>query len=162
MGCDIHVRIECKFKYEGKWVWQDYTPIFKNPYYGIYDKAPEYEEYYIGGRWYKAFALLADVRNSEDITPISRPKGLPDDVSESVKKEYDKWGKDAHSHSYFTLMELEHFCLTHTGIIGDKDDGEPLYAKDILKSYLQALEFVYNNIDPLDKNSIRMVFWFDC
>ncbi|MBR5172396.1 MAG: hypothetical protein IKW14_03225 [Phascolarctobacterium sp.] len=161
MGCDIHVRIECKFKMDGKWVWQDFTPVFKNPYYGKYEHAPEYEEYYIGGRWYKAFALLADVRNYGSITPISLAKGMPDDASEGVMAEYEKWGKDAHSHSYFTLMELEYYCNTHTEIIGEKDDDEPLYAKDLLKSYLQALQFVYNNIDPIDKNSIRMVFWFD-
>lgn len=51
------------------------------------------------------FAFLADVRNDYDIKPLAKPKGLPEDVSDEVKEELDD--SDYHSHSYFTLGDLE-------------------------------------------------------
>ena len=58
-----------------------------------------YEKRIYIGRCYSLFALLANVRNYAEITPISNPRGLPNDVSEIVKEMSDQWGCDGHSHS---------------------------------------------------------------
>lgn len=59
------------------------------------------------GRSYELFALLAGVRNYDYVTPIHSPRGVPSDVSETVRKIIDRWGVDGHSHSYFTVAELK-------------------------------------------------------
>lgn len=92
------MRVEIKKK--GK--WEAVGPVFKNDY----GEAKTEEPY--GGRNYRLFAFLADVRNSQNIVPISEPKGFPKDVSPSLKEELvDYWDGDGHSASYFTLEELE-------------------------------------------------------
>lgn len=111
MGCDIHFYVEKK---EGdRWVSADtWTPDRYEP--GRMEVAWDNRVY--KGRNYDLFAMLADVRNGKGFAgvdtgdgfkPIASPKGLPDDVSPEVKAESDAWGEDGHSHSYFTLAELE-------------------------------------------------------
>jgi hypothetical protein len=68
---------------------------------------------------------------------ICVPKGLPKDVSETTKKESDRWNGDGHSHSYFTLFELKEFLeqnptTTYGGMVTpedaekiDKGEGTP-------------------------------------
>lgn len=72
------------------------------------------------GRNYDLFAILADVRNGygnepKRFTPICPPKGLPGNLSNSIKQIADDWGADAHSHSWFTLKELLDFDWTQVG-----------------------------------------------
>lgn len=96
MGCDIHMYAEIRTSPTGSWeVLNDDN---------LYD-----------GRNYSLFAMLADVRNGVGfagsdtgvpVTPIDKPRGLPDDVSPAIRKESDDWGVDGHSHSFFTLAEL--------------------------------------------------------
>jgi hypothetical protein len=50
-----------------------------------------YEKEIYHERNYSLFALLANVRNSAGVKPISEPRGLPEDVSEIVKKISDQW-----------------------------------------------------------------------
>jgi hypothetical protein len=111
MGCDIHVYTE-KRNDKDHWVNVDLWRL--NEYYNPYD--PEYA--YSGsqliinscytGRDYTLFSALADVRSGSDDTPVfSQPRGLPDDVSDIVRFESDRYGVDGHSHSYATLAELE-------------------------------------------------------
>lgn len=118
MGCDIHLYVEKK---DGdRWVTADkWSP---NEYYDADEPEGErpvivdYDNRIYTGRNYDLFAILADVRNGLGFagmvtggrfTPIAMPKGLPDDVSPEVKAESDGWNSDGHSHSYFTLAELE-------------------------------------------------------
>jgi hypothetical protein len=56
-------------------------------------------------RDYELFGVLAEVRNSVDND--AEPKGLPDDVSETIKSESDRWDCDGHSHSYSSLEEFK-------------------------------------------------------
>lgn len=63
------------------------------------------EEWY-GGRNYHDFAILADVRNYSELTPLAAPKGIPEDASYPIRSEIEQWGIDGHSHSYLTLAEL--------------------------------------------------------
>ena len=64
------------------------------------------EDYKLHSRNYYWFAILANVRNYNDLTPIDDPRGLPADISEEVRKMADQWESDGHSHSWFTLREL--------------------------------------------------------
>jgi len=115
MGCDIHFRVE-RYK-GGAWVSVDkWTKDDGDiPYVSWRD------EYY-SVRSYGLFAILADVRNSQSlicegeraVTPIDKPRGLPEDVCRLIKQESDSWGSDGHSHSWLTLDELLAFDWTQT------------------------------------------------
>lgn len=122
MGCDIHNHIEYlkdiyvgddkdgKSQYKPTWVCGDYFKV--NPYYKENQKDNEWKEEplelvgFCDNRNYGLFALLADVRNYSHNKPITKPKGLPNDLSKEVKADAERWGCDGHSHSYFTLKEL--------------------------------------------------------
>lgn len=108
MGCDIHMFVESKSK-DGKY-WFKAGKEFKDSYFDPKKPMSDYNEITTDepyqGRNYSLFALLADVRNDHDLTPLSEPKGLPKDVSEEIKEKAEEWGGDGHSHSYFTLQEL--------------------------------------------------------
>lgn len=114
MGCDIHWNVEVRR--DGSWVEmqlpevQDYIDWFT-----YWNNVPGW---YYKGRHYELFAILANVRNGygfagcdmgDPITPISMPKGLPDDVTETVKAESERWGVDGHSHTWLTLRELQEY-----------------------------------------------------
>jgi len=126
MGCDIHMF--CEFQNE-KGKWEKAGAMF--PYeYAKKDK-PVIETLFDDGdkytynQWltdqpyhrrnYDVFAWLADVRNGsgfagcdtgDAIQPVAEPRGLPEDVSNAVKKLSDDYGSDGHSHSYLTLAEI--------------------------------------------------------
>lgn len=128
MGCDIHIHLEYKsFRSEKTWVCGDY--FYLNPYYTDETENDGEEQYNLVGlcadRNYSRFATLADVRNYGGTPCISRPRGLPYDVSEAVKADADRWGSDGHSHSYLTLQEMIDFQksgvpLRHRGMISPK------------------------------------------
>ena len=92
MGCDIHTHVEIKKK--NKWIHTDEVP-------------EEFE-----GRNYSIFSVLAGVRSSFNVKPISEPKGIPEDISKETKESIKEWDGDGHSHSYLTLRELDTFDLT--------------------------------------------------
>ncbi len=123
MGCDIHMFAEKKVKtssyvsyFNGKKqkfkpFWSQIKDSFKNPYFDPTEPLSEYnlpqsDEPY-QGRNYTLFSFLADVRNYHEIKPLSAPRGVPKDLSEGIKEEVEKWDGDGHSHSYFTLEELD-------------------------------------------------------
>lgn len=142
MGCDIHTFTEVRVK--DNWESGDY--YIKNPYFGIDDEEEEFTVLELLGRNYSLFALLADVRNSTGIKPISLPKGLPSDVSSFVKSKSDWWDGDGHNHSFLNLNEIK--TCTH----------------ECIKDLIQKLEFKkeYFNIYGDDSDlKIRIVFWFD-
>lgn len=107
MGCDIHMYVE--HKVGNKWVFE--TTFYDNH------------------RHYALFSLLADVRNEDElIIPISTPKGIPSQISDEVKYEYDLWDCDAHSHSYYSLAELFRYkeasktnTITHSGHLSENE-----------------------------------------
>lgn len=92
MGCDIHTHVE--IKKENKWLHIDEVP----------------EEF--DRRNYSIFSILAGVRSSFNIKPISEPKGIPEDISRETKENIEEWNGDGHSHSYLTLKELDTFDYT--------------------------------------------------
>jgi hypothetical protein len=101
MGCDIHLFVEKKISEK----WECLNEIEDNE--GTLSTSYKKEIYH--ERNYSLFALLAGVRNSAGVKPISEPRGLPEDVSEIVKRISDQWNDDGHSHSYYTLKELLDF-----------------------------------------------------
>lgn len=109
MGCDIHPYIEQRIN--GKWTLLRKQPTrhgrkFDLP--SIYD------------RNYNVFAILADVRNghgfagvktSEGFKPIHAPRGLPDDLSDELNRDYPEDDEDApwlgdHSFSWLGFREI--------------------------------------------------------
>lgn len=128
MGCDIHAYVE---KRNAKGQWE--IVLGKNPWIDEYlelsksaeengdlDRANRFKqqvkEYELNkpivtegwiyeGRSYNLFGILAGVRNYE-VTPISEIKGIPNDSCKKITEEYENWGCDAHSASYYTFEEL--------------------------------------------------------
>lgn len=85
MGCDIHMFAEKK--QDG--LYQEVTAV------------PAYDD-----RNYALFGWLAGVRNYSAVTPLSEPRGLPENASLDVRESLNKWSCDAHSTSWFTVDEL--------------------------------------------------------
>jgi hypothetical protein len=55
-------------------------------------------------RHYWLFSLLAGVRGP--FVPIAEPRGLPEDLSPSLKEEWEKYKERVHTPSHYTLAEL--------------------------------------------------------
>jgi len=102
MGTDIHVCVERRVN--GVW-----NAVLKTRGYSKEDSL-----YWLDiDRNYSLFAILADVRNGfgfagcdtgDGFVPISKPRGLPPDVSAKILRDYDEgWG---HSISWLTLQEI--------------------------------------------------------
>ena len=140
MGCDIHAHIEVKV--EDKWRHFSTPSVERN---------------------YRLFALMAGVRNYDEIEPIAEPKGLPEDITYLTKIDYEGWKLDAHDESFLTVRELveldrrwryyrnelknwKHIeIIFHTYIFGGSLTGWYQYPQDNTR-----------NIEDL-----RVVFWFD-
>lgn len=123
MGCDIHAYGEIKIN--NMWHFVSEIEIFRN---------------------YSLFALLANVRNYDDIKAISDPKGLPVDTSEVVKYYYSLWDGDAHSESYLTEKEYLHFKEKINNAFkeyGHINNFDSFFSEDFLK------------------HEKRVIFWFD-
>lgn len=125
MGCDIHMFVEYQTKVDKKqeWIIGDYFRI--NPYYkeGESDE-PKYERLGLHDRRnYDLFATLAGVRDyTEQVIPVSEPKGFPKDACGYVKEQKKIWDGDGHTHSWVTLKELKEYQnknpkLKQTGLL---------------------------------------------
>jgi len=128
MGCDIHFYVEKRDTTVGGGVGPWYSPEqWQRPKWADDDEPQlddvEYDESYCTGRNYDLFAILANVRNGSGFAGcdlgsekarIAEPRGLPDDVCDQIRAQYDQWDCDAHSASHFTLFELLSFAWTQT------------------------------------------------
>ena len=160
MGTDIHAHAE-----------------FRNNA-GQWQKIQEYDPF--EGRNYNAFSLFAGVRFRNDFHgryvsvydeffwaemcvtphPIAQPRGLPEDVSPSVKAESDSWGPDGHSHSWLSVDELTSYDydkpLRDRNIEFVPEDFVNCTIKEALK------EYYFSELTRLeDSGAERIVFWFD-
>lgn len=125
MGCDIHGWIEKKV--DNKWVAVSELKD-RNRNYGL-------------------FADLAGVRGDGPDA-----KGLPSDVSETVKYWVDKWGPDAHDHSWLPLDEAYRIFRKH--------GGNGYYLWDMCG--LDIYPYCPTCKQPTPHGDIyRLVFWFD-
>lgn len=158
MGCDIHSFAERRVgdKYEtatGRMFKEGSEPF--------------------GWRCYGMFGFLAGVRNCSAVTPIAKARGLPDDMSEGAREEYEAWEGDAHSASWLSMAELTAFDydqmtedrrvtvqlapnLWSGGETAPEGGGKHMSYRDFLGpaffADLKALE---------DCGADRVVFWFD-
>ena len=156
MGCDIHTRIEYLNK-ENEWVCGDFYR--HNPYYGVYDNEPYAVVEVCGDRDYLFFAMLADVRNYDDVPYIDDPRGIPDDVCEEVKEDYEGWEDDAHSASWFTLKELIEW--NHHAPPMERNPITHLIEE--LKRRGEELNLWWDDDETMMERAdrLRFVFWFD-
>lgn len=123
MGCDIHSYVEQQDDEDN---WKQIHG-FQSDYYDPNSQYFSTEQFSnadspIDGRNYYMFAIMVDVRNEDGaVTPISEPRGLPDDVSSEIKKESEEWGVDGHSHSWLTVKDLMNYdqdqMVTHKGLV---------------------------------------------
>jgi hypothetical protein len=136
MGCDIHAHIELKVN--GR--WEHYScPLLR--------------------RWYTLFARIADVRNSEGtIEPIAQPRGLPTDLNIVTKLEAERWGSDAHSHTWLSKDELNDLIKWAEDELGNK--GWAFQHEQM--GYLNGSNFLqYPESHPKEFEDVRFVCWFD-
>lgn len=121
MGADIHLFIEYK---KGDQPWE----TDKNHILQTEDDYERLESCVASHRNYEVFAALAGVRGEGP-----DPLGLPDDVTDKVKAESDRWGDDGHSHNYNSLEEFTQIIrdlynspeYRSFGSTGFKDDAVP-------------------------------------
>lgn len=107
MGCDIHIYTEANITVNGKEKWWNVDDWRLNPYFGE-DYEPEYSHKSVySGRNYELFAYIANVRNYGEVESAGFDRGLPENVSEAVKREFDWWEYDAHTPGWCTLAELK-------------------------------------------------------
>lgn len=110
------------------------------------------------GRNYALFAALANVRNYGDITPISEPRGLPEDFEtdgDEVKLAYSGgkvWMGD-HSYTWLTFEEL----LDWDGWDQEYSEGTLGEYCQVFRKWLEYLESKYS--DGLYE--VRLVIGFD-
>lgn len=103
MLTNIYLYVETKSKNGWKNVSDSKGP--KHLYYVTGDPQFDKNSWY-NGRSYNLFALLAGRGNSDIIAPIKEPIGIPSDVSNKVRKAFEKMGDEVHTPSSYTLKEL--------------------------------------------------------
>ncbi len=140
MGCDIHLHIEVKI--DG--AWEHYAQL--GPH-----------------RDYPAFAKMANVRNcdpgSEHHTiPISKPKGLPQELSKLTELDLNEWAGDAHSHSWLNRDELATLVVWWRQRSDVSHSTRDEHLESWVGTYLYGNGFDYPTKFLED---VRFVFWFD-
>jgi len=167
MGCDIHSFAERKINNKWEKVGEHFSlGEWEKEYY-----KKEKNDSPFDWRSYSMFAFLADVRNYDHCEPISKPKGIPDDVCDEIKSEYEYWESDVHSSSYLTLKELLDFDYdkkfwnrrvmknNNGASLAEEGEGNVL-------SYRENLgDFFFIHLKELQElgepDDVRIVFWFD-
>lgn len=153
MGCDIHSFAE-KRNAEGKW-----------------EQVPELHPF--DWRSYGMYGWLAGVRNYSDVPPLSKPRGMPQDVSPDVAAECEHWDGDGHTHSWLSVDELAGF--NYDSAVEDRrvtrqtgpnswDGGQTCApGEGEMTTYRAFLgEKFFNDLDRLkEAGAERVVFWFD-
>lgn len=108
MGCDIHIYTEAKRNICGQEIWYNIDNWRLNPCFGQFEDETEYShEPLYSHRNYDLFAHLAGVRNYGEVSSAGFDRGIPEDVSTAVRKEFEAWGCDAHTPGWCTLAELK-------------------------------------------------------
>lgn len=155
MGADIHVYLEKKTdeKYN---IWESVCLYKIDEYRHKLEIANPYN-----GRNGELFSALAGVRGW--LTPFVNPRGLPENLSQEIEKEYLWFKGDAHTSTWYDVYELKllikEFKMEH------KEDFE-------YKNIVVALDYFYNNLisylkfageEPFGSEigKYRVIIWFD-
>jgi len=144
MGCDIHFYVET-FQ-NGQWnsadVWEE-----NDDKEGMCKRIIPPQHSFFDERNYAVFSKLGNVRNYNEIPPISETRGIPVDACQEIKTARTEWDTDGHSESWLTFEELKKSDWKDPAF----DDFVPCLRR------LWKLKFHKN----LGENEIRVVFWFD-
>ncbi len=122
MGCDIHGWVEVRDG--GKWV--------------------AVREIKDQERNYQRFAALAGVRGEGPPA-----KGMPHDISDTVRYHIERCGVDGHSHSHLSLVEAAEIWLATSWFVNDHARKHPKGA------------FIGWYDEETPEAKVRVVFWFD-
>jgi len=136
MGCDIHFHSEVKIK--GEWRHYSSNDIKRN---------------------YRLFSKMANVRNSDrSEEPISRPKGLPKDISDITKLCADQWNSDGHSHSWLSADEITtlYEWMRKIDLTLPYELNFPYFCGNDFAEFK-----LYPEDWPQEIEDVRYVFWFD-
>jgi len=137
MGCNIHGWLEVLAWPDSERIkWQDVHEI---PY----------------TRNYVFYAVLAGVRNYCNVTPISFPKGMPQETGVMSRVEAEEDGPDGHTHSWLTYKELKDYDWLQT------PNDEFLLIDEIhtfFKALMHEMKFLSGKYG---EEGVRIVFWFD-
>lgn len=120
---------------------------------------------------YTMFGWLADVRNYAKVTPISRARGLPTDVSAAIASMANRFG-DNHSHSWLGLGEILAFDFDATFEDRRTGNGSHKFGDTFpegmgeVKPYRAIFSQVFwDDIEAMKRmgmpEDVRIVFWFD-
>jgi hypothetical protein len=128
MGCDIHMYVEYKKSVNNNLVWVNGDYFKPNPYFKANEDENQFSRMELHGyRNYELFSTLAGVRDyTNKIVPVAEPRGLPEDCTEYVNSEFERWNSDGHTHSWLTLKELKAYqsgkpILYSTGLVTPED-----------------------------------------
>ncbi len=144
MGCDIHFYVEVRK--DGEWKSADKWKFDVR----VQEVFVESHTRFYTERNYDLFSALTDgkVRSCTKFRALSKPRGLPIDLSVEVAANAKQWGSDGHSHSHFTLEEL----LT---VDWQRDEEWRIVTGGFV---LHTLHRMRQLGDP---ENVRCVFWFD-
>ena len=168
MGADIHMYVEKRMP-SGNWVCVrnlnesiDSSGLHVMYQDRIASNAKFHAYWELRSRNYELFVALAGVRGDGP-----EPRDLPQDVSEYVQAEYDGWGSDAHSASWYSARDFVRI-YTNTGVEVDEDTPLSPYVialitngdEDAVAKFLSEKASVYVPEEEL-VDLYRFVFWFD-
>ena len=170
MGADIHIYVEKRMP-SGNWacVRNLNESIHSEGLHLMYQDRSTSDGKFIAywelrNRNYELFSALANVRGDGDGPD---PKGLPQDVSEYVDVEFQGWGMDAHSESWYSARD---FVRVYTNIGVEVDEEKPLSpyvvslitdgGEDAVAKFLSEKASVYVPEEE-SVDLYRFVFWFD-
>lgn len=172
MGCDIHEYYE--IRRNGVWEPADLHPVPDTSGMSLEEEDRIFEAHWGHpldlDRDYDLFALLAGVRNSIEIEPITTPRGLPDDLSaalQAIWTEVEVW---CHHPSWLTLDELLRFDwdqplrdldLSEVGVKRRLDREVRTYRDLGQATGLLSRVVPYLQTQVADPADLRLVFWFD-
>lgn len=175
MGCDIHLYVERKLG-SGNWACvRDMScgvnvksfarrQTIKDPF-ALEEGFGYYRSWLLRQRNYHMFALLAGVRGEGP-----EPRGLPEDVSELVEEQAQRWGNDGYSHSWATAQEFMSAWLdAGGGFAGENEEAVSPYHQTALADGMKmaVLSFLWDmcsidtDMDNVNPEDYRFVFWFD-
>ncbi len=164
MGCDIHTYVEQQR--DGKWQRVEWPDANREKYvWGPFD-----------WRSYGMFGFLGNEgRNYSHVPELAARRGLPADVSDSLREQADD--PDWHSHSWLSVDELAAFDYDATfedrrvtvpmpgGGLNGAGEAEPGGGEQTtFRDFLGGQFFLdLNTLQAINVEApTRVVFWFDC
>jgi len=172
VGCDIHVFLEKRLRKEDSWQLDENHTVTSEDG----DDYKYLEKVNATGRNYHLFGILAGVR-SYGKTVIRSPKGIPEDISELLRWEYDRY-VDGHSHSWLSLEEFKQCLIEAEYYPTDNKSTKAFFEysdysweerpEDYTTMINYCEEWITNEtaeamlLNRSDINpEVRVVFWFD-